>query len=122
MLILGKHIDTDKSISRAVQAIFGINTLGAIKICAQIGIAPHVRLKNLSQTRRDQLTKACRDQIQGDLLRLKQDNVKELISMKHYKGIRHMFGLPCRGQRSRTNASTAKQLALVKSSRKPLRR
>jgi small subunit ribosomal protein S13 len=113
MLILGTRCDTEKALNVSLQAIYGINAASANHICALIGVAPRVKLKDLRQRRLDNLNKVCRDLIPSSLYRYRQDNVKALIDIKHYRGVRHMFGLPCHGQRTRTNASTAKRYAQV---------
>jgi len=109
MLIYGYRCNTEKALSVSLQAIYGINGHSAHHLCAMIGASPALKLKNLRQRQRDLLLKACRDNIPGGLRRRQQEDVKALITLKHYRGVRHMFGLPCHGQRSRTNASTAQK-------------
>ena len=119
MLILGTRINTDKALSVALQAIFGINLTCALRICACIGVKPSVKLKDLRSGRLNKLTKICREHVPTSLFRVKQDNIKALVQIKHYKGVRHMFGLPARGQRTRTNASTSKKLSTIKQQKQP---
>lgn len=112
MLILGTHCPSDKAVVFALQALFGLNHYRTTKLCASSGLRPGVKLKLIN--RRFELNKACRDHVPAGLLKAKQDDVKFYVQIKHYKGLRHMFGLPCRGQRTRTNASTAKKLSAIK--------
>lgn len=113
MFILGKHCPTHKGISLALTSVFGINRDAAYKICAAIGVRGTLPLGTLKGRRLDLLRKVCRDRITMNDRRAK-DAVKHLIDAKHYRGVRHMFGLPARGQRTRTNASTAKRCAVIK--------
>lgn len=112
MLILGTHCPSDKAVVFSLQALFGLNKYRVTKLCASSGLRPGIKLK--LNNRRFELNKACRDHVSTGLLKIKQDNIKRYVQIKHYKGLRHMFGLPCRGQRTRTNASTAKKLSIIK--------
>lgn len=104
----------NKGLSFSLQSIFGINQPTANKICAMVGVRPNVPLHYLPASRLYKLSKICRDHISTNLSRQTKENIKYLIDLKHYKGVRHMFGLPARGQRTRTNASTVKRLSVVK--------
>jgi small subunit ribosomal protein S13 len=81
----------------------------ARKICADSGIEPNVKIKDLSEaeieTVRNQVAKYT---IEGDLRRTVSMNIKRLMDLGSYRGIRHRRGLPLRGQRTRTNARTRK--------------
>jgi small subunit ribosomal protein S13 len=110
MLVLGKHLNTAKALNRTLTHVFGVNTNTATKLCGMLGVNPNVRLSQLSVQHYDKLSKICSEQIGTHKSRQIVSNIKALINVKHYKGVRHMFGLPCRGQRTRTNAATAKRL------------
>lgn len=110
MLILGSQLNENKALFLTLQAIIGLNKQSAIQICSQIGVHPAVKLKKLRIHQMDQLTKICREEIDSNLSRKVRNNIQFLIKIKHYKGTRHMFGLPTRGQRTRTNSKTSKRL------------
>lgn len=114
MRILGAHCNPDKALWLSVKSILGINTESALKLCALTGVNPSVKLKYIKPSSLESLTCACRDQLATNLDRISKQNIKFYIQLKHTKGYRHMFALPARGQRTRTNASTAKRLATVK--------
>ena len=115
MLILGKHCPDEKGLCFTLQSVFGVNTVTAVKICAMMGVHRNVPLHELFKTGRvDKLSRLCRDHISVNAERRPKQNIKDLLNIKHYKGVRHMFALPARGQRTRTNASTSRRLAVVK--------
>ena len=100
MLILGTHLRTNKALYLSLQAIFGINHTSAYKICSIIGVTPKTKLELLNVNQLDKLTQICREEINSNLFRKKVDNIKFLIKIKNYRGVRHMFGLPTRGQKT----------------------
>ena len=110
MLILGTHLNQEKSLFLALQAIYGLNDNNAFKICSLTGISPNAKLKKLRVNQLDKLVKICREEINNDLRRAVRNDIQRLIQIKHYRGTRHMFGLPARGQRTRTNAQTSKKI------------
>lgn len=110
MLILGTHLKNNKAILLALQALFGLNYNNSLKICSLIGISPKTKLKKLRVNQLDYLIKTCQEEINTNLQRAIQKNIQSLIQIKHYRGTRHMFGLPTRGQRTRTNAQTSKKM------------
>jgi len=114
MRIFGTHCNPDKALWLSVKSILGINTESAFKLCALTGVNPSVKLKHLKAGRLESLNGACRDQLAANLDRVSKTNIKFYIQLKHARGYRHMFALPARGQRTRTNASTAKRLAIIK--------
>ena len=93
----------------ALTAIYGIGRTTARKICSESGIEPNVKIKDLSESEiesvRNQVAKYV---IEGDLRRTVSMNIKRLMDLGSYRGIRHRRGLPLRGQRTRTNARTRK--------------
>jgi small subunit ribosomal protein S13 len=110
MLVLGTHLKHDKAIFLALQAIFGLNYSNSLKVCSLIGVSPKSKLSKLRIGQFDDLIKVCREEVNTNLQRSVQNNIQSLIQIRHYRGTRHMFGLPTRGQRTRTNAQTSKKI------------
>ena len=109
MLILGFRLDDNKACYRALQAIPGLHSSKSKKICGLIGVNPSLKLKHLTPLRYEKLNTLCRDHDPSYVLREQQNNIKMLVNMKHGRGLRIMFGLPVRGQRTRTNAKSCKK-------------
>ena len=108
--LVGVDLPRNKRIEIALTYIYGIGLTTAKEIIAATGVDPDIRVKDLSE---EDLAKL-RDYIQqnlkveGDLHREVSQNVKRLMEIGCYRGIRHRKGLPVRGQRSKTNARTRK--------------
>ncbi len=107
--IAGVDIPNQKRIVISLTYIYGIGPTTANKICADAGVSVDIRTKDLTD---EQLT-ALRGEVakyrtEGDLRREVALNIKRLTEIGCYRGIRHKRGLPCRGQRTRTNARTRK--------------
>ena len=107
--IAGVDIPNQKRIVISLTYIYGIGTTTAEKICKDAGVSVDIRTKNLTD---EQLT-ALRSEVakyrtEGDLRREVALNIKRLMEIGCYRGIRHKRGLPVRGQRTRTNARTRK--------------
>lgn len=108
--LVGVDLPRDKRIEVGLTYIYGIGLTTAKKIIAETGVDPDVRCKDLSE---DDLAKI-RDYIndnltvEGDLHREVSQNVKRLMEIGCYRGLRHRRGLPVRGQRTHTNARTRK--------------
>ena len=107
--IAGVDIPNQKRIVISLTYIYGIGPTTANKICADAGVSVDIRTKDLTD---EQLT-ALRSEVakyrtEGDLRREVALNIKRLTEIGCYRGIRHKRGLPCRGQRTRTNARTRK--------------
>jgi len=108
--LVGVDLPRDKRIEIALTYIYGIGLTTAKKIIAETGVDPDTRVKDLTE---DDLAKL-RDYIQGnlkvegDLHREVSQNVKRLMEIGCYRGLRHRRGLPTRGQRTHTNARTRK--------------
>jgi small subunit ribosomal protein S13 len=112
MIISGKVINDAQAASVALRGLYGLNRSRAIKLCALLGLRPGVMLR--LNSRRQELSKISRDHVPKDHAKFQRDRIQHLVDLKHNRGLRHMFGLPCRGQRSRTNASTAKRLGTAR--------
>ncbi len=108
--LVGVDLPSDKRIENALTYIYGIGLTTSKKVLAETGVNPDIRVKDLTE---DDLTKL-RDYIQnnlkveGDLHREVTMNVKRLMEIGCYRGLRHRRGLPVRGQRTHTNARTRK--------------
>ncbi len=124
--ILGVDIPNDKVVEVALTYLYGVGTTTALEICAEVGIKPGTRAKNLTD---DELGKiaALLDKtyvVEGQLRRQVMQNIQRLKKIGCYRGIRHGRGLPVRGQRTRTNARTRKgkkKTVAVKKSVKAMR-
>ena len=93
----------------ALTAIYGIGRTRAHQICAAAGVSPSVKIKDLSDSEMDKLREqVTRFPVEGDLRREVTMNIKRLMDLGAYRGVRHRKGLPVRGQRTRTNARTRK--------------
>ena len=107
--IAGINIPMNKHVSVGLTHIFGIGRTQALKICAGSGVKPETKVKDLTDAEvaalRSQVSKLSVD---GDLRREVSMNIKRLMDLGSYRGIRHRRGLPMRGQRTRTNARTRK--------------
>lgn len=107
--IAGINIAPHKHAEIALTGIYGIGRQSARKICADTGIAPDTRIKDLTEAEVEAIRGAvARFTIEGDLRRTVSMNIKRLMDLGCYRGIRHRRGLPLRGQRTRTNARTRK--------------
>jgi len=109
--LLGVEIPGDKRIEASLPYIYGIGPSTAKKILEQVNIDPNTRAKNLSPEQLNQIIQAItasKLQIEGDLRRELQVNLKRLQAINCYRGIRHRRNLPVRGQRTSTNARTRK--------------
>lgn len=107
--IAGVNIPVHKHTDVALTAIYGIGRKTAKKICERVGIDPMLKIKSLSEAELDLIrTEVERYTIEGDLRRETSMNIKRLMDIGSYRGIRHRRGLPVRGQRTRTNSRTRK--------------
>ena len=107
--IAGINIPLQKHVVIALTHIYGIGNTRARKICDAAGVAVDVKVKDLSEPEVEQLrTAAAQFNVEGDLRREVSMNIKRLMDLGTYRGIRHRRGLPLRGQRTRTNARTRK--------------
>ncbi len=108
--IFGVDLPREKRVEIGLTYIYGIGRTTASKLCAETGVDPSTRVKDLTE---DEVTKL-RDAIdgkilvEGDLRREQGQNIKRLMEIGCYRGLRHRKGLPVRGQRTHTNARTRK--------------
>ena len=108
--ILGVDLPREKRVEIGLTYIYGIGLTSAKKICAATGVNPDTRVRDLTEEETIKL----RDYIdanftvEGDLRRETSQNIKRLMEIGCYRGLRHRKGLPVRGQRTHTNARTRK--------------
>ncbi len=107
--IAGVNIPNHQHTEIALTAIYGIGRSRAQKICDAAGVQRSTKVKDLTEAEMERL----RDHVgkftvEGDLRREVTMSVKRLMDLGCYRGLRHRKGLPCRGQRTRTNARTRK--------------
>lgn len=115
--IAGVNIPDRKHVVIALTSIYGIGRSKAGKICADTGINTSVKIKDLTEAEVDSLrSEVAKYAVEGDLRREISMNLKRLMDLGCYRGIRHRRGLPLRGQRTKTNARTRK------GPRRPIRR
>ncbi|MBA4143622.1 MAG: 30S ribosomal protein S13 [Nitrosospira sp.] len=107
--IAGVNIPNHQHAEIALTSIYGIGRARAREICAAAGIGVSTKIKDVTDSQldklRDQVTKFA---VEGDLRREVSMNIKRLMDLGCYRGLRHRRGLPVRGQRTRTNARTRK--------------
>ena len=107
--IAGINIPLHKHVVIALTSIYGIGDTRAKKICSEAGVAPDSVVKDLAEPEVANLrTEVAKFEVEGDLRREISMNIKRLMDLGCYRGIRHRRGLPVRGQRTRTNARTRK--------------
>ena len=107
--IAGVNIPNHQHAVIALQAIFGIGSARSKAICVSANIKSATKVKDLSETQLERLREeVARFTVEGDLRREVSMNIKRLMDLGCYRGVRHRKGLPLRGQRTRTNARTRK--------------
>lgn len=115
--VAGVNIPDHKHTVIALSYIYGIGRNRAKDICAETGISPVEKVKELTEEQLEKLrAEVAKFQVEGDLRREVSMNIKRLMDLGCYRGIRHRRGLPLRGQRTKTNARTRK------GPRKPIRK
>ena len=115
--IAGINLPVNKHAVIGLTSIYGIGRSRSKDICVASGITPETKIRDLSEEALEKVgTEVSKYLIEGDLRREVSMNIKRLMDMGCYRGIRHRRGLPLRGQRSKTNARTRK------GPRRPIRR
>jgi small subunit ribosomal protein S13 len=108
--IAGVDIPREKRLEIALTYVFGIGRSTAQKICAELGLSPDTRVRDLTDDEVNRI-RVYVDQnlrVEGDLRRDVAQDIKRKIEIGSYQGVRHRKGLPVRGQRTHTNARTRK--------------
>ena len=108
--IAGVDLPRDKRVEIALTYVFGIGKPTSQKILTQTGVNPDTRVKNLTEEEINRLREVIEKslKVEGDLRREIALNIKRLIEIGCYRGLRHRRGMPVRGQRTKTNARTRK--------------
>jgi small subunit ribosomal protein S13 len=107
--IAGVNIPNHQHAVIALTAIYGIGRTRAQQICASAGVLTSSKMKDISDSEMEKLRdEVAKFTVEGDLRREVTMNIKRLMDMGCYRGLRHRRGLPSRGQRTRTNARTRK--------------
>ncbi|MDF1630857.1 MAG: 30S ribosomal protein S13 [Alcanivoracaceae bacterium] len=115
--IAGVNIPDNKHAVISLTYIFGVGNTTAKKLCVSTGIDPTTKVRDLSEAQLDALRgEVAKLPVEGDLRREVSMNIKRLMDLGCFRGIRHRRGLPVRGQRTKTNARTRK------GPRKPIRK
>jgi len=107
--IAGVNIPDNKHAVISLTYVYGIGKPTAYNICEAVGIDPTTKVKDLSEETLDKIRASVAEMsVEGDLRREVQMNIKRLMDMGCFRGIRHRRNLPVRGQRTKTNARTRK--------------
>ncbi len=108
--LFGVDLPRDKRIEVGLTYIYGIGLTTSKKILAATGVDPDVRVRDLTEEDQTKIRDYIQDNftVEGDLRRENTQNVKRLMEIGCYRGLRHRKGLPVRGQRTHTNARTRK--------------
>lgn len=108
--IAGVNIPTNKRVVIALQYIYGIGSRKAFEICEKVGISLERRVQDLLDAEVLRIREVIDSDymVEGDLRRENSMNIKRLMDLGCYRGLRHRRGLPVRGQRTHTNARTRK--------------
>ena len=115
--IAGVNIPDNKHVVVSLRYVYGIGPTVAKNLCARTGVNPAAKVSELSEDQLDSLRNEIgKLTVEGDLRREISMNIKRLMDLGTYRGIRHRRGLPVRGQRTKTNARTRK------GPRKPIRK
>jgi small subunit ribosomal protein S13 len=108
--IAGVNLPNQKRLEVGLTYIFGIGQPAARKICAELGLSPDEKVRDLTDEEVTKLRNYIDSelQVEGDLRRERQQALKRLSEIGAYRGLRHRRGLPVNGQRTKTNARTRK--------------
>nr|VFJ63197.1 MAG: SSU ribosomal protein S13P [Candidatus Kentron sp. FW] len=107
--IAGVNIPDRKHTWVSLTSVYGIGRATALNICSVSGIDPNILIKDLGDLELDRLrVEVAKYVVEGDLRREVSMNIKRLMDLGCYRGLRHRRGLPVRGQRTHTNARTRK--------------
>jgi small subunit ribosomal protein S13 len=107
--IAGVNIKDNQHVVIALTAIYGIGKPTSLEICQATGIDPASKVSSLSEAELDNIrNEIAKITVEGDLRRQISMNIKRLMDLGCYRGLRHRRGLPLRGQRTKTNARTRK--------------
>lgn len=111
--LLETKLHDSKSIFFALKKIYGIGKTSAFNICKKLGFSENLKVKSLSEEQIKKLLKLVENSevlITSDLKKVKNLNLKNLVFIKSYRGLRKIKGLPVRGQRTHTNGRTSRKI------------
>lgn len=108
--VVGVDLPRNKRIEAGLQSIYGVGLTRAKEICSKTGISLDTRVKDLTDEQVSRLSAVIQNdyKVEGDLRREVSANLKRLMDINSYRGLRHKRSLPVRGQRTHTNARTRK--------------
>jgi small subunit ribosomal protein S13 len=107
--LAGINIPDNKHAGISLTYIYGVGRTTAKQLCDSTGVSPDAKVQDLTEEELDNLrSEVSKLTVEGDLRRGEQLNIKRLLDLGCYRGIRHRRGLPLRGQRTKTNARTRK--------------
>ncbi|KTC99050.1 30S ribosomal protein S13 [Legionella geestiana] len=107
--IAGVNIPDNKHVVIALTSIYGVGRTTSEKLCAAVGVETHVKVSQLTEAQLEAFrAEIAKMTVEGDLRRVVTMNIKRLMDLGCYRGLRHRRGLPVRGQRTKTNAKTRK--------------
>ena len=107
--IAGVNVPDNKHTEIALTAVFGIGRITAQKICATVGVNKSTKIKDLNESEIEKIRNEIdKFMVEGDLRREVSMNIKRLMDLGSYRGLRHRRGLPVRGQNTKNNARTRK--------------
>lgn len=107
--IAGVNIPDNKHVVIGLMSIYGIGKQTALNLCQQVGVEQTKKVSELSESELDLFrSEISKITVEGDLRRVVSMNIKRLMDLGCYRGLRHRRGLPLRGQRTKTNARTRK--------------
>ncbi len=113
--IAGVNLPTAKRLEIALRYIYGVGPKNSLEICSKAGLSPSIRVNKLTEEEVSKLREIidANYSVEGDLKREVYMNIKRLMDLGCYRGLRHRKGLPVRGQRTHTNARTRKGPAVA---------
>lgn len=108
--VIGIDIPDNKRLEISLTYIYGVGRHTALEIIAKLGLDPGAKARELTQDDVARINSMLQSEytVEGDLRRTVNNNIKRLIAINCYRGLRHRLGLPVRGQRTQTNARTRK--------------
>lgn len=108
--VIGIDIPNKKRLCISLTYLYGLGRAKALEVIQRLGLDPDMHADKLTEEQISQLNGVLQSEytVEGDLRRQVQNNIKRLISINCYRGLRHRTGLPVRGQRTRCNARTRK--------------
>lgn len=105
--IAGVNIPDNKHARISLTYVYGVGQTTADQLCAKVGVDPNVKIGDLPEAQVDALrNEVAQLNVEGDLRRERDMNIKRLMDLGCYRGIRHRRGMPVRGQQTQTNART----------------